>query len=329
MKHNAMLAPALLLLSMMAAGLIVPQTVSAAAVSCSAGVTVINFGGIDPTVATSYNTKASFDVTCTNKGSMSQWVVVCASMANGPYGLTGNKRRLKRSSGAFLPFQFYRGPSHRTIWGGGNSRWPGQPLVVGPFELPSGERVTLSVEAYAHLSGPLRQAEPGSYTANFRGRITGITYLAKPAGRPTSCANTEFAENFRLKATAHVRKACHVTATDMDFGTVKGWLDSNVDATSRLAITCSNGMSYHVGLSRGRHYAGGYRRMSDGHGHYIKYRLYRDADRTHVWGPIGENAVIATGSGHTQYLTVYGRVPPQKPVRAGIYRDIVQIWLSY
>lgn len=117
MKHNAMLAPALLLLSMMAAGLIVPQTVSAAAVSCSAGVTVINFGGIDPTVATSYNTKASFDVTCTNKGSMSQWVVVCASMANGPYGLTGNKRRLKRSSGAFLPFQFYRGPSHRTIWG--------------------------------------------------------------------------------------------------------------------------------------------------------------------------------------------------------------------
>jgi spore coat protein U-like protein len=86
-------------------------------------------------------------------------------------------------------------------------------------------------------------------------------------------------------------------------------LDTNVDATGGLGVTCTPGTAYTVGLNNGLTGTGPTaRRMALGNQAVI-HGLYKDAARSQPWGNSGGDLV--TGAGSTQNLPVYGRVPPQ------------------
>lgn len=65
-------------------------------------------------------------------------------------------------------------------------------------------------------------------------------------------------------------------------------------------------------------------------GSTLAYSLYSDAALTSVRGDaIGTNTVPGTGSGGTQNLMVYGRLPSGQNVAAGAYADEVTVTLTY
>ena len=72
------------------------------------------------------------------------------------------------------------------------------------------------------------------------------------------------------------------SASDLDFGTT-GIIDANVDETSTIAVQCTEGTPYDVGLGAGLD--GGTiddRTMTGPGGATVGYNLYQDAARTAV-----------------------------------------------
>jgi len=108
-------------------------------------------------------------------------------------------------------------------------------------------------------------------------------------------------------------------------------LPRNDNATSALAVQCTSGTAYNVGLDPGQ--ASGAtvttRQMMNG-SNTLNYALYADNGRTMNWGnTIGTDTVAGTGSGATQSLTVYGQIPAgQNPV-PGLYTDTITATLNF
>jgi spore coat protein U-like protein len=62
----------------------------------------------------------------------------------------------------------------------------------------------------------------------------------------------------------------------------------------------------------------------------VSYELYRNSARTQRWGnTLNSDTVIGSGTGGTQNLTVYGRVPAQTTPSAGTYNDTITVTVTY
>lgn len=127
-----------------------------------------------------------------------------------------------------------------------------------------------------------------------------------------------------------ITASCTVSATALNFGSVS-LLTSAVDATSTIDVSCTDTTPYSVGLDAG----GGSgatvatRLMTSGAA-TIDYSLYQDAARTIVWGDtVSTDTLAGTGSGSTQTLTVYGRVPAQTSPAPGTYSDTINVTITY
>jgi len=129
--------------------------------------------------------------------------------------------------------------------------------------------------------------------------------------------------SFTVSAT--VVASCSVSATNLAFGSYTG--SSNLDQTSTVSVTCTNGTDYSVALNDGANASGSTRRMLSGGSNYLSYEMYSDAGRSTVWN--AATPVTGTGSGVAQSLTVYGRVPSGQNVPAGSYSDTVQVTVTY
>lgn len=131
-----------------------------------------------------------------------------------------------------------------------------------------------------------------------------------------------------------VSASCAIgTVTDLDFGTAATPLAANIDATSSIEVTCSNGTTYDIGLDAGTTVGGtiATRKMFNATTtEDVDYTMYSDAGRTTNWGnTVGTDTVGATGNGAAQSYTVYGRVPPQTTPTPATYTDVVQITVTY
>ena len=103
-----------------------------------------------------------------------------------------------------------------------------------------------------------------------------------------------------LNVSLQVISSCTVSATPLTFP--QSTLSSYVDATATISVTCGSGASYSVTLGDGQHSAGSGLRLM---------------------------AVLGTGSGGAQSITVYGRVPASPGAAPGAYSDQVQITVTY
>jgi len=137
-----------------------------------------------------------------------------------------------------------------------------------------------------------------------------------------------------------VAASCTVSATTLDFGSqTLTNIGVNIDATSTLTVTCSNSAPYNIAMNAGANDGGsginGRKLLIQGGGtETINYQLYRDSNRTNVWGFTtgggSPDVVTGTGNGTGQSVTVYGRVPAgQNNIKIGTYTDTITVTVNY
>lgn len=146
------------------------------------------------------------------------------------------------------------------------------------------------------------------------------------ASRPAQ--GSSFTATTTFQVTATVPATCTVSANTLSFGSYSG--ASNLDGSTTITVTCTNGTSYEVALDAGANgTTAANRKMANG-GSTLNYSLYSDSGRSSVWGfTQGGDTVTGAGTGTAQTLTVYGRVPASQTPPAGTYTDTVGVTVYY
>lgn len=311
--------------------LLAPRVAHAAdPVICSASISTINFGTVDPSTSTSADVTATLSWSCTSHTNQDYNATACFNIGAGPLGLDGSGYRQIQGPGGNLSFQTYLDAARTQVWGSVTT--PGYPTPAeANFRIRRHATVSGSIPVYARLFGNQSAATTGTYSSTFstpQVRITGeLTNWGY--GSCSTTGNSDAGNFSPLLITAKVAPACTVTATDLDFGTINGFLTSNIDSQSTIGVTCVSGTSYQVGLDNGTFYNAGTRTMQ-GPGGQIAYALYRDSGRSLPWGhTLGTDTASGSGNGAQQNYTVYGRVPPQTTPSAGTYQDTVTVDVTY
>lgn len=139
--------------------------------------------------------------------------------------------------------------------------------------------------------------------------------------------------NTTLTVKADVEANCTVSAGELNFGAVNPLSGSNVDGSSALTVTCTNGTPWSASAGLGSGSGASYtnRRLTSG-ANTLNYNLYTSSSYGTVWGDgTGTTGTISgTGSGSAQNNTIYGRIPSgQTTARTGNYTDSVSITVTY
>jgi spore coat protein U-like protein len=170
----------------------------------------------------------------------------------------------------------------------------------------------------------------GAYSSTFTGNDVRVTYAYHTTGTCSAIGSTN-ATNVPFTVSATVPPVCTTSATTLDFGT-QGVLDNDVDTTSTVAVTCTNGASYSVGLNEGTTSGGTTttrKMVGQTSSATINYEMFTDAARTDNWGNDSTSWATGTGTGSAQALTVYGRMPAQTTPKPDTYRDTVTVTVTY
>jgi spore coat protein U-like protein len=157
--------------------------------------------------------------------------------------------------------------------------------------------------------------------------VSTLVWFARAGGALAAQTTITFA------VTATVVASCSLSATPLAFGSSINVLSgSNVDGTSVITATCTNGSAYTIGLNAGT--ASGAtvttRKMTSG-ANSLNYALYTDAGRSTNWDNIGGTTVVSgTGTGAGVNHTVYGRIPSgQTTIPAGAYADTITVTIDF
>lgn len=99
---------------------------------------------------------------------------------------------------------------------------------------------------------------------------------------------------------------------------------------SSFGVQCSTGTSYSIAMDGGANPSGSQRRMQSS-GEFVEYNLYQDSARAVPWGDGGGTGQVlaGTGTGSSEEIIVYGRVPAQTTPSPGTYLDTVQVTVSW
>lgn len=123
--------------------------------------------------------------------------------------------------------------------------------------------------------------------------------------------------------------ACQVATTGLRFGVYDVFAKTDVRSTASITVTCdlvppptvrvAIGPSAHSGQCIARHMASGSSRL--------RYHLYRDPSLSEIWsdGPL-TNTVMKN---RPWVATIYGRIPAQQNVRAGVYSDTLVVTITW
>lgn len=137
----------------------------------------------------------------------------------------------------------------------------------------------------------------------------------------------QVSDTFVVSAT--VQGSCTVVANDLTFGAYDPSA-ADLDVTTTIDVTCSNGTGYEVGLNGGTTTGNVAARAMTAAGVNLSYELYRDSSRTLNWEDLlSGNTVTDTGDGTLQAKTVYGRVPNSQFIATGTYNDTVTATVEF
>ncbi len=320
----------LLLLFLAAGGLLAPR-IAHADITCTASMPDLNFGTVNPLFGATYAT-TTLNYTCSNSSRSTHSATVCFSLGNydhhhGHHNYD-EQREMSAGRGDDLEYQLYQNPAHSIIWGSTSGPGSAQPLMVN-MTIPAHGSISGSATLYGEIPGGQRTASPGSYTDPYGGDDASFTINDEDGKDPPGRCSNRHDTSFGFQVVSAVIGQCQITASNLDFGNVNGFLNSNVDGESTISVQCINRTHYRIGLNNGQHANGSVRRMQ-GSGGYISYELYQNAGRTVRWGNTpGTDTVNGRGTGNTQNFAVYGRVPPQTTPSAGNYSDTVTVTVTY
>lgn len=170
---------------------------------------------------------------------------------------------------------------------------------------------------------------------SFPHRLLPALLLLLATAAPSS-AHAQQTDTDQFNVLIEIFESCDIGATttsDVDFGSHMCNTGAPVDAEGTLTVNCTVGTDYTIGLNEGLNStsptAGAdNRRMTNGVD-FVPYGLYRDAARTEFWGNvIGTDTLAGTGTGATEDIPVYGRVP-STDYPPGSYIDTVVATITY
>jgi len=310
-----------------------------ASTSCSASLSDINFGAVNP-FGGNVDVSATLNYSCTITSILSSSRVrMCFSIGAGAQG-GGNFDPRQMSSGSdLLSFNLYKDSGRSLIWGTRSNSYGSVDATLEIGALLGSATASGTLTVYGRVPSGQSTSIPGNYANAFSGSHTELIYqynefLFGLLGYPASCTsggNGSGSGTFAFTAQAQVQAQCDpsFTADDLNFGT-GGLLLANLDATTLVRPRCTNTTPYQLGLNDGVNASGATRRMKSSAGNYVSYELYRDSGRSQRWGNTqGSDTVAGTGSGSAQSVTIYGRVAPQATPLAGSYADTVTVTIYY
>ena len=332
LTHNSIIGTFIIALSAWASNTI-------AATVCSADATDLVFGNIS--MGTLQNSTATVTVDCNTFGLSllaNARVRMCLNIGAGTAnGSTVNTRNMSTPSLDPLQFQIYQDASRSQTWGDSVSNDVDVDLSYSVPVL--GGSGSISATLYGQVPAQLNLAAD-NYQNLFTGSHTRLDYryaerlLGTPSW-PSSCTsggNGGGSITFPFSATATVPASCEIDVmNNLNFGTVPGLINSNNDQTTSLSFTCTKTTPWKVSLDNGLHANGTVRRMRlDATSNYVEYELYSDSARNLPWGStLDVDTVNSIGTGSSQSLTVYGRVPAPQSVPSGNYSDTVTVTITY
>lgn len=156
--------------------------------------------------------------------------------------------------------------------------------------------------------------------------------VAGPALAATATAN--------LGVSINLTNQCKVTGDSINFGTGVGLLDTAINVSGTIAVRCTKGTTYTIGLNQGTGDAATVtdRKMSKDStpgptAEVVSYSLAMDSFGGTNWGnAIGSwvsGPPLGAASSAAVNYTVYGTVPVQSTPSQGSYGDTVTITVTY
>mgnify|MGYP003666485128 CR=1 FL=1 len=310
-----------------------------ATTNCSANANDLVFGSIN--MGAAQNSTATVTVNCNTFGLSllaNARVRMCLNIGSGSAaGSTVNSRVMSNISLDQLNFQIYRDASRSQIWGNTDTEDLDIDLQYAVPVLGGSGMVSATlygrVPAQTNLSAD-------NYQNPFTGSHTRLDYryaeaLLSTPNWPTSCTsggNGGGSITFPFTASANVPGTCVIdSVNNLNFGTMPGLISSHIDQTTSLSFTCTNTTPWKVSLDDGLHVNGTSRRMHNSTSNsYLQYDLYSNSARNQRWGStLDVDTVNNIGTGNSQSLTVYGRVPAIQAVPTGEYSDTVTVTITY
>ena len=310
-----------------------------AATTCTATSSNLAFGNVAMGVA--QTTTATINIQCDTFGLSllaNARVRMCLKIGAGATaGSTVNARKMSEPLLNLLAFQIYRDAGRSQIWGDTDANDVEIDLQYSvPLLGGSGSTSTI---LYGQVPAQLGLAA-GNFQNTFTAGHTRLDYryaerLLFTPSYPSSCISGGTGGGsitFPFTASATVPASCVIdTTNNLNFGSVSGIIDNNHDQTTNLNFTCTKTTPWKVSLNNGLHDSGITRRMRLGAtSNYVAYELYRDNGYTLPWGnTLDVDTASGTGTGLSQNLTIYGRVPAPQSVTSGSYSDTVTVTITY
>src|SRR5919107_5441062 len=119
---------------------------------------------------------------------------------------------------------------------------------------------------------------------------------------------------------------CSVTATSIAFGSYDVFSAAPLDSVGTISYRCLGNANATITISRGQSSTFGPRILAKG-AERLSYNLFLDAARTIVWGDAsgGTQPYVDGDAPNNQTVTIpiYGRIPADQDVSAGVYSDTV------
>jgi len=309
-----------------------------ACTSLSVPATGMNFGTFNLTSGETHDAFAprsptfNFRLTgCTNTANTPKMLKVCLGFGDGTGGYTGNVRQMLGSEGDAVTYQLYRDAAYTQVLGPS----PNESLTAEGLSIAANTTSSIVIPAAQNTGQP-----SGTYTSAFsigNGGLLARIGVYDEGETPPDCAALPPAAvtSGSMSVSVTLAKTCVVNSiSPIAFSNVDH-LNAPGDAQGSVRITCTNGVSFKIGINNGNHAQGDQRRMRrtdpDDTNHWVDYALYRDFARTKPWGDLsGDQAYDeGVGDGSPQSITVYARFPAQDTPLPGTYEDQVVVTLEY
>jgi spore coat protein U-like protein len=287
----------------------------------------MDFGTLTTVPFPQTDSTPNLTLNCTG-GTAGSTVRVCIGIDAGTGLGSASPSRFISSGMDAIQYQIYSDAAHSQIWGNttfsGGMQEPLPSLVLG-----AGGNGSITYPMYGRVLNPPAQTKPpGTYTSTlqFSGKIPS-------GGSPCSAGSGTAITGGSFQAHAVVVSTCTVVAADIDFGTRAG-LAAAITANGSLDVTCTSGRPYTIALNAGatpgNTIAARKMNLNGAGAGLVSYQLYRDSGPANVWGD-GTTGVVysGTGSGTSQAIPVYGRVPAQVSPSPGTYLDTVRATVTY
>lgn len=288
-----------------------------------------NFGTVDVLTNAMVDIQSTITISCTV--TPGQQVRLCLSLGD-PSGEAGSTRYLS-NGGNKLYYDFFTDPGRSQRWGSWRAgTGSGYELV---FTSGTASYST-SIPIYARVFGGQQMVPTKNpsliYSENFPRTITNLYQRAQYTSTGQFCPTMTTGGGAwanAMNVTASVLYKCLLTGGTLNFGTVST-LANTIDASTNIALTCSNTLPYNIALDNGLNATSATSRKMKNGADTVGYSLYRDVGRTRNWGStLGTDTLGGVGTALTTSIPIYGRVPAQPTPPAATYTDTVQITVTY